>query len=92
MKLTGELKEQVEETDSREEKKRLIEEAGMELTDEEMDIVSGGESIDPLRTFKILKTLFCSLIGATNHENRHLLRQVLFLRLFSGGEASWQTE
>ncbi len=46
MKLTGELKKHVEETDSREEKKRLIEEAGMELTDEEMDIVSGGESID----------------------------------------------
>ncbi|MBQ9444690.1 MAG: hypothetical protein IJU43_10385 [Lachnospiraceae bacterium] len=42
MKLTGELKKHVEETDSREEKKRLIEEAGMELTDEEMDIVSGG--------------------------------------------------
>lgn len=53
MKLTGELKKHVEETDSREEKKRLIEEAGMELTDEEMDIVSGGESIDPLRTFEI---------------------------------------
>ena len=46
MKLTGELKEQVEKTDNRDEKKRLIEEAGMELTDEEMDIVSGGESID----------------------------------------------
>ena len=45
MKLTGELKKHVEETDSRDEKKRLIEEAGMELTDEEMDIVSGG-SID----------------------------------------------
>ena len=42
MKLTGELKKHVEETDSRDEKKRLIEEAGMELTDEEMDIVSGG--------------------------------------------------
>ena len=44
MKLTGELKKHVEETDSREEKKRLIEEAGMELTDEEMDIVSGGST------------------------------------------------
>ena len=42
MKLTGELKKQVEKTDNRDEKKRLIEEAGMELTDEEMDIVSGG--------------------------------------------------
>ncbi len=45
MKLTGELKKQVEKADSMDEKKRLIEEAGMELTDEEMDIVSGG-SID----------------------------------------------
>ena len=46
MKLTGELKKHVEKADSREEKKRLIEEAGMELTDEEMDIVSGGNSTD----------------------------------------------
>ena len=46
MKLTGELKKHVEKADSREEKKRLIEEAGMELNDEEMDIVSGGKSTD----------------------------------------------
>jgi len=57
MKLTGELKEQVEKTDNRDEKKRLIEEAGMELTDEEMDIVSGGESVDPLRTFYVRRLL-----------------------------------
>ena len=44
MKLTGELKKQVEKADSMDEKKRLIEEAGMELTDEEMDIVSGGST------------------------------------------------
>ena len=43
MKLTGDLKEKAE---NQEEAKELIKDAGMELTDEEMDIVSGGESID----------------------------------------------
>ena len=42
MKLTGELKEKVEKTETREEAKKVIEEAGMELTDEEMDQVAGG--------------------------------------------------
>ena len=42
MKLTGDLKNQVEKAESKEEKKKLIEEAGMELTDEEMDQVAGG--------------------------------------------------
>ena len=42
MKLIGELKEKVEKTETREEAKKVIEEAGMELTDEEMDQVAGG--------------------------------------------------
>ena len=42
MKLTGDLKEKVEKTENKEEAKELIEEAGMELTDEEMDQVAGG--------------------------------------------------
>ena len=42
MKLTGDLKKQVEKAESKAEKKKLIEEAGMELTDEEMDQVAGG--------------------------------------------------
>ena len=42
MKLTGKLKEQVEKAETKEEKKSLIEDAGMELTDEELDQVSGG--------------------------------------------------
>ena len=42
MKLTGELKKKVEGTDNRDEKRRLIEEAGMLLTDEELDQASGG--------------------------------------------------
>jgi len=46
MKLTGELKKQVEKTDNMGEKKRLIEEAGMELSDEELDQVAGGGLIE----------------------------------------------
>ncbi len=42
MKLTGDLKNQVEKAESKDEKKKLIEEAGIELTDEEMDQVAGG--------------------------------------------------
>ena len=42
MELTGKLKEEVEKTETREEAKKVIEEAGMELTDEEMDQVAGG--------------------------------------------------
>ena len=42
MKLTGELKEKVEKAETREEAKKVIEEAGMELTEEELDQVAGG--------------------------------------------------
>ena len=42
MELTGKLKEEVEKAETKEEKKSLIEDAGMELTDEEMDQVAGG--------------------------------------------------
>ncbi len=44
MKLTGELKEQVEKVENQEEAKKTIKEAGMELTDEEMDQVAGGKN------------------------------------------------
>jgi hypothetical protein len=42
MKLTGNLKEQVEKVETKDEKKSLIENAGMLLTDEEVETVSGG--------------------------------------------------
>ena len=42
MKLTGDLKKRVEEAASREAAKAAIEEAGMLLTDDELDKVSGG--------------------------------------------------
>ena len=41
MKLTGELKEKLEKTESAEEAKKTIEEAGMILDDAELDEVAG---------------------------------------------------
>ncbi len=43
MRLVGELKEKVEKAKSKEEAKKVIEEAGMELTQEELDQVAAGE-------------------------------------------------
>ena len=42
MKLIGDLKEKVDKAKTKEEKQELIKDAGMELTEEEMDAVSGG--------------------------------------------------
>lgn len=42
MKLTGELKKNVDKAQTKEEAKELIAQAGMELTDEELDTVAGG--------------------------------------------------
>ena len=42
MKLTGDLKGKVEKAENREDAKELIKNAGMELTDEELDQVAGG--------------------------------------------------
>lgn len=49
MKLTGLLKDKVEAVDTKEEKKAIIAEAGMELTDEELDGVTGGSAKIPHR-------------------------------------------
>ena len=43
MKLVGELKEKVEKTENQEEVKEMIKDAGMELTDDELDQVAGGK-------------------------------------------------
>jgi hypothetical protein len=45
MKLIGDLKKKVEDSASREEKKAAIEQAGMELTDDELDKVAGGSDV-----------------------------------------------
>ena len=42
MKLTGELKEKVEKAENTAEAKDIIAEAGVELTDEEVENVAGG--------------------------------------------------
>ena len=44
MKLIGTLKNKVDKAKNKEEARKLIAEAGMELTDEEMEQVSGGLS------------------------------------------------
>ena len=43
MKLTGELKDKVENAESKEEAKKILKDAGIELTDTELDEVSGGD-------------------------------------------------
>ena len=42
MKLVGELKDKVEKAENQEKAKEIIKEAGMELTDDELDQVAGG--------------------------------------------------
>ena len=44
MKLIGNLKKQVEKAESKQEKKSLIENAGMLLSDDELENVAGGKS------------------------------------------------
>ena len=44
MKLLGELKDKVEKAENQKKAKKIIKEAGMELTDEEMDQVAAGLS------------------------------------------------
>ena len=43
MKLVGELKKQVEETKNKEEAKEVIEKDDIQLTDKELDNVTGGK-------------------------------------------------
>ena len=46
MELTKELKEKLEKAKNKEEAKKIIEDAGMELTDEEIEQVAGGRYYD----------------------------------------------
>ena len=46
MKLVGNLKKQVEATNSKEQAREVIENAGMLLTDDELDNVTGGSDND----------------------------------------------
>ena len=46
MKLVGELKDKVEKAENQEEAKKIIKDAGLELTDAELDQVAGGYDSD----------------------------------------------
>ncbi len=55
MELTGKLKENVEKSENKEEAKKIIEEAGMKLTDDELDKIAGGLcGADPNNPFEVL--------------------------------------
>ena len=45
MRLVGELKDKVEKAETKGEAKEIIKDAGMELTDEELDQVAGGPHV-----------------------------------------------
>jgi len=60
MKLTGILKEKVEAVETKEEKKTIIAEAGMELTDDELDVVAGGHTKDRMGAGPQYMDIFCS--------------------------------
>ena len=55
MKLVGKLKDSVKKAESKEQAKELIADAGMELTDDEMDMVSGGGGIGEIDEFDGLR-------------------------------------
>ena len=57
MRLIGKLKEEVEKAETKEEKKELIEEAGMELDDEELEQIAGGVEVCSVYTFAKSKQL-----------------------------------
>ncbi|MBQ6442620.1 MAG: hypothetical protein IJJ13_08545 [Lachnospiraceae bacterium] len=50
MQLTGELKEKVENAKSAEEAKKILKDAGVELSDTELDQVAGGQGDCPIFT------------------------------------------
>ncbi len=61
MKLTGNLKKQVEKAESKQEKKSLIENAGMLLSDDELENVAGGKS-NLCKSYEI----YCAGVVASN--------------------------
>lgn len=48
MELSKELREKIENAENKEEAKKILEEAGLELTDDEMEQVAGGKVWYPL--------------------------------------------
>ena len=54
MELTKELKEKLEKAENKEDAKKILEEAGVELTEEELDQVAGGKGVLHGSQFPIL--------------------------------------
>ena len=68
MKLIGKLTENVEKAENEEQAKELIAEAGMELTDEELDQIVGGSSAWPHTLLHTLLSL--SLLLSSHSQER----------------------
>lgn len=60
MKLTGELKEKVANANTNDEKKAIIRDAGIDLTDEELDQVIGGVAVRTRSTKRNVKCPKCA--------------------------------
>ena len=75
MELVGDLKKQVEETKNKEEAKEIIEKAGMVLTDDELENVTGGAGGTGGRCpknpkgYHIFTSKGCTLCGAPAPKN-----------------------
>ena len=76
MELTKELKEKVEKAKSVEEAKKIIEEAGIKLTEEELDQVAGGL---PRRITKVSQKASASPLReqSTETDNMQLTGELL---------------
>ena len=55
MKITPELKEKLEAAKTAEEKKKLLTETGVELTDEEIEKIAGGIVVEDLENGGIIE-------------------------------------
>lgn len=62
MKLTGSLKDKVDAVATKEEKKAIIAEAGMELTDDELKDVAGGGTFDFSGPPTLLKPQYTEMV------------------------------
>ena len=84
MKLTGNLKKQVEKAETKDEKKSLIENAGMLLSDDELENVAGGKS-NLYKTYEI----YCAGVVARN--GKVITPGCDFKETFSSYESASQT-
>ena len=72
MKLIGNLKKQIENESTKEGRKKLIEKAGMKLTDDKLEKVSGGYSDIDYGDYDICAW---NEDGSGNHEWEYIMRE-----------------